>query len=53
MATRVYESRVINAPIDKVWGLIRSLDMSKWVDTVASVDMAGGAGEVRSLPRSR
>jgi hypothetical protein len=47
MATRVYESRVIQAPIDKVWEKIRSLDLSLWLDTVNKVELTGAAGEVR------
>jgi hypothetical protein len=51
MATRVYESRVIQAPIDKVWEKIRSLDLSLWLDTVNKVELTGAAGEVGSLRR--
>jgi hypothetical protein len=49
MATRVYESRVVSASVDVVWDKIRSLDFSKWLDTVSKVDIQGGAGEVGSL----
>ena len=47
MATRVYESRVIPVPIEKVWATIRALDL-KWLDTVKNVESNGGAGEVGS-----
>lgn len=49
MATRVYESRVINASTDKVWEHVRSLDLSTWVSSVKSVEIVGGASEVGSL----
>lgn len=52
MATRVYESRVIPVPIEKVWATIRALDL-KWLDTVKSVESTGGAGEVRLIGPGR
>ena len=45
MSTRVYESRVLSAPVETVWAKIRSLDF-KWLDTVKTVEITGGAGEV-------
>eukprot|EP00798_Chlamydomonas_sp_ICE-L_P023644 gene23644-9173_t len=40
--------RVIFAPVDKVWEMLRSANMS-WLDSVASVDVTGGDAEVGSL----
>jgi len=45
MSTRVYESVVLQAPIEKVWGLIRNLDLKTWIDTVKEVEFTGEAGE--------
>lgn len=48
MSSRVYESTVLRAPIEDVWRLVRALDL-KWQDSVKSVEISGGAGEVRIL----
>jgi len=50
MATRVWESTVIDGPIESVWGLIRPLDFS-YMNTVASSSVEGklSANEVGSV----
>jgi len=42
MSSRVWESAVIEAPIEKVWELVRRLDFS-YLPTVASVEIDGKA----------
>jgi len=50
MATRVWESTVIDGPIEAVWALVRPLDFS-YMNTVASSSVEGklGANEVGSV----
>jgi len=50
MATRVWESTVIDAPIEAIWALCRPLDFS-YLGTVASAAVEGklGASEVGSV----
>jgi len=50
MATRVWESAVIDGPIDAVWALVRPLDFS-YLGTVASAAVEGklGPNEVGSV----
>ncbi|KAG0333609.1 hypothetical protein BG004_000764 [Podila humilis] len=45
--TRVVESRVIDAPIEIVWGKVRDVNLNFW-RAVNSVEARGGLGEVGS-----
>ncbi|KAK3811321.1 MAG: hypothetical protein J3Q66DRAFT_351561 [Benniella sp.] len=45
--TRVVESRIIEAPIETVWTLVRPVNLSFW-KAVKDVELVGGAGEVGS-----